>query len=314
MKILIYGAGVLGCNLAHTLFESRFKSKDEITLLARGYWFDEIKNNGLTIKHRLKFKTTNDKINVINKLKENDFYDVIFVVMQFIQIESIIDILNKNVSKNIVLVGNNLDTDKFLNLLKSKNVLFGFFKAAGNKSQNKINSISLNKITIGRTDNKNADNDFISEIFKNTKIKADIENKMNDWLKCHMAFVLPVFYACYYSGLNLKNIKNDKIFIYKIIDAIKEGYDILGKLGYDKLPEEDYKAVSQNRRKCYIFFKICCSTFLGNLMATEHSISGKNEMIALANEFNKLKEKANMNTPNLDELEKYAYENNIITK
>ena len=314
MKILIYGAGVLGCNLAHTLFESRFKSKDEITLLARGYWFDEIKNNGLTIKHRLKFKTTNDKINVINKLKENDFYDVIFVVMQFIQIESIIDILNKNVSKNIVLVGNNLDTDKFLNLLKNKNVLFGFFKAAGNKSQNKINSISLNKITIGRTDNKNADNDFISEIFKNTKIKAEIENKMNDWLKCHMAFVLPVFYACYYSGLNLKNIKNDKIFIYKIIDAIKEGYDILGKLGYDKLPEEDYKAVSQNRRKCYIFFKICCSTFLGNLMATEHSISGKNEMIALANEFNKLKEKANINTPNLDELEKYAHENNIITK
>ena len=41
-------------------------------------------------------------------------------------------------------------------------------------------------------------------------------------------------------------------------------------------------------------------------MVTEHSISGKNEMIALANEFNKLKEKANMNTPNLDELEKYA--------
>ena len=40
MRILVYGAGVLGCNLARNLF--RF-GKD-VTLLARGNWAEEIKD------------------------------------------------------------------------------------------------------------------------------------------------------------------------------------------------------------------------------------------------------------------------------
>ena len=46
MKILVYGAGVLGCNLARNLFHT---GKD-VTLLARGNWAEEIRKNGLRIK------------------------------------------------------------------------------------------------------------------------------------------------------------------------------------------------------------------------------------------------------------------------
>ena len=45
MKILVYGAGVLGCNLARNLFHA---GKD-VTLLARGNWAEEIRKNGLRI-------------------------------------------------------------------------------------------------------------------------------------------------------------------------------------------------------------------------------------------------------------------------
>ena len=48
MKILVYGAGVLGCNLARNLFHA---GKD-VTLLARGNWAAEIKQNGLRIKDK----------------------------------------------------------------------------------------------------------------------------------------------------------------------------------------------------------------------------------------------------------------------
>ena len=48
MKILVYGAGVLGCNLARNLFHA---GKD-VTLLARGNWAEEIKQNGLRIKDK----------------------------------------------------------------------------------------------------------------------------------------------------------------------------------------------------------------------------------------------------------------------
>ena len=46
MIILVFGAGVLGCNLERNLFHA---GKD-VTLLARGNWAEEIRKNGLRIK------------------------------------------------------------------------------------------------------------------------------------------------------------------------------------------------------------------------------------------------------------------------
>ena len=77
MRILVYGAGVLGGNLANSLYR---QGKD-VTLLARGKWYQEIKRNGLSIHHYFGRKT-NVKIPVINELKPDDKYDVIFVVVR----------------------------------------------------------------------------------------------------------------------------------------------------------------------------------------------------------------------------------------
>ena len=49
MKILVYGAGVLGCNLARDLF----RAGKDVTLLARGNWGEEIQKNGLRIKDNI---------------------------------------------------------------------------------------------------------------------------------------------------------------------------------------------------------------------------------------------------------------------
>ncbi|MDE6846430.1 MAG: NAD-binding protein [Lachnospiraceae bacterium] len=54
MKILVYGAGVIGCELAHVLK----KSGNDVTLLARGEWKETLKKRGLVIRHYLQRKTT----------------------------------------------------------------------------------------------------------------------------------------------------------------------------------------------------------------------------------------------------------------
>ena len=54
MKILVYGAGVLGCNLARNLFHA---GKD-VTLLARGNWAAEIKQTGLRVKDKFSPRTS----------------------------------------------------------------------------------------------------------------------------------------------------------------------------------------------------------------------------------------------------------------
>ena len=71
MKILVYGAGVIGCELAHMLV----KSGSDVTLLARGKWLKSIDENGLIIQHYAQLHTTVDRVNTIEKLKPDDVYE-----------------------------------------------------------------------------------------------------------------------------------------------------------------------------------------------------------------------------------------------
>ena len=106
MKILVYGAGVLGCNLARNLL----RAGKDVTLLARGNWAAEIKQNGLRIKDKFSLRTSVSRIPVVTELAPDAMYDVIFVVLRYTQLDSVLDTLRANRTKNIVFVGNNVQT------------------------------------------------------------------------------------------------------------------------------------------------------------------------------------------------------------
>jgi len=295
MRILIIGAGVLGSNLAHSI-----KKGNDITILARNKTYENLKNNGLIIKHKLGKKSV-DHFNVIDKLDENDIYDVIFVVSRFSSLDSIVKIIEKNKSKNIVFVGNNMNAEKYMNI-KDKNILFAFFMAAGKKYDGYINSICLNKIEIGRTDGKDISNEFIKSIFKETKIKVTIENKMNDYLKTHACAVLPLVFASYKVDGNLKLLKKDKEYSLLIMDAIIEGYDVLKKLGYEILPKGEYENCVNKKEKCAFIYRFMFSNFIGKMCISDHAMSAREEFILLDNEFEKLKKKSKLETKVYDKL------------
>ncbi|MCD7834452.1 MAG: hypothetical protein LUH00_10795 [Lachnospiraceae bacterium] len=92
-KILIYGAGVIGYELAHMLCK-----KNDVTLLSRGKWKEIIDKNGLVIRHYVQRKTTVDRLKTINALEPDDKYNLIFVVMQASQLPEVVPIIAKNAS------------------------------------------------------------------------------------------------------------------------------------------------------------------------------------------------------------------------
>ena len=69
MRILVYGAGVQGCQLAHSLAQNK---KNVVTLLARGEWKEVIDQKGLTIRHMLQRKTTVDRMQTTDVLAPED--------------------------------------------------------------------------------------------------------------------------------------------------------------------------------------------------------------------------------------------------
>ena len=300
MRILIIGAGVLGSNLAHSI-----KKGNDVTILARGKTYENLKNNGLIIKHKFGRRTI-DHFNIINKLDEDDIYDVIFIVSRFSSLDDIVPIIENNKSKNIVFVGNNISVEKYMNI-KNKNVLFAFFMAAGKKYDGYINSICLNKIEIGRVDGKNISDEFIKSVFRETKVKVIIENKMNDYLKAHACAVLPLVFASYKVNGNLKLLKRNKEYSLLIMDAIIEGYDVLKKLGYEILPKGEYENCVNKKSLCAFIYRFMFSNFIGKLCISDHAMSAREEFILLDKEFEKLKKKAKLETKVYDELKTSLY-------
>lgn len=303
MKILVFGAGVLGCNLARDLF----KAKKDVTILARGKWAEEIKSNGLRIKDKFKPRMSVIHIPVITELVPDDQYDVIFITLRYTQLESILDILRSNKTKNIVFVGNNVHAKDLSEKLPEKNVLFAFASSAGHREPNYVDSIDLKKITIGQLKDSQSNEQFIKQIFEGSRCKITYEPNMEDYLLCHAAFVLPIVFACYKTDGNLKKIKGNKAYFNKIIDANIEGYKAIRNAGHAILPKEDEIFESPKYRKtCLRFFKLMCATSLGKICASDHAMNAVEEMSSLNRDLKLLFDKTDAKYPVWEELENDA--------
>ncbi len=313
MRILVYGAGVIGANLAADLYASG----RDITLLARGKWAETLEQKGLVIDPIFSPCKRKYRIPVIRELKADNVYDVIFVVMRYTQLASVLPDLAANDSENIVFVGNNLSPDVCAERLSGKNVLFAFSMAAGHREKERVVSLSLHKITIGQLKDARSHEGLIREIFAGTKVKAAYQPNMGDYLLCHAAFVLPVAFACYYCDGNLKRIRNDKAYLNQIIDANIEGYSAIEKAGREILPasDKDYHS-ARYRRLCFRVYKIMCATVIGKICASDHALNAVEEMSALNEDLKKLFEAHQADCPTYRKLEKDAgrYLNESIDK
>ena len=300
MRILVYGAGVIGSNLAADLYAS---GKD-VTILARGAWADVLEKNGLTIESAVTHRRKNHRIPVIRELAKTDLYDVIFVVLRSTQTDSVIDVLRENISRNIVFTGNGLSAEQTAKKLKGKNVMFAFYMAAGRREEDRVVSFTMKKITIGQLEDSMANEELVRRIFGDTRIRATYEPNMGDYLLCHAAFVVPVGFACYHCDGDLGRIKNDKEYLNRIIDANIEGYQAIENAGHVILPasDQDYHS-SRYRKLCYTVYKVMCSTPVGEICASNHAMNAAEEMTALSEELKRFFDANDAEYPVYKELE-----------
>ncbi|MBU4557090.1 MAG: ketopantoate reductase family protein, partial [Actinobacteria bacterium] len=99
MKVLVYGAGVLG-----SLYAARLKeSGHDVTVLARGKRFDEIESRGIVLEHALKGTRSVTTVAVTRELHPQDAYDLILVVMRRNQVADVLPALAANKKSRLVV-------------------------------------------------------------------------------------------------------------------------------------------------------------------------------------------------------------------
>lgn len=297
MRILIFGAGVVGSNLAHIFC----KAGKDVTILARGERYSFLKENGLVIRHKFAGKKT-DRLKVVDRLGKDDRYDVVFVCVQSTQIESVFPILAENVSETMVFVGNNMDAKGVQKALPQKHVLFAFLNAAGERKGQIVTGISPSGMTIGRTDGRDEDDAFIRSLFAGVRAKLSVNNGMDDWLKAHAAFIMPIVLACYHTGMQLKELKYEESYMGLMADATKETYVALMALGYH-VPEEKVDYVSVKKRKCIGFYKkLSRFPSHADIAVAAHARNAKAEMSHILAEICRLIVRSGIAMPAMEEL------------
>ena len=301
MKVLVYGSGVIGCELAHVLI----KANNDVTMLARNKWRDTIEENGLIIRHYVQMHTTIDRVATITKLEQEDVYDLIFVVMQYGQIEKVLPFIAANRSRYVVLVGNNMSAKESVEELllseTKKEVAFGFQATGGRRENGRVISVHAGVgMTIGGAQGPLSGQfrNYIESAFSRVRYRLTWEENMDAWLKCHLAFILPITYVCFATKFSLgKSTSKQRN---TIINAAIEGFELLKKIGYPIRPVGSEETMLNNRWTIRVLLWFMAKTPLGRLAASDHCKNAAAEMIALDTAFENMRELGHSAMPNWD--------------
>ena len=303
MKILVYGAGVLGSYLAHTLMQA----ENEVFMLARGERYKQLDQDGLVIQHFFQRKKTVDKINLVRSLEASDYYDIIFVVMQYHQFQSVLPVLAANVSENIALVGNNADAESMCDFLiknstTKKKVAFGFQTSAGMRTDTGT-VISIHgggNVLAGELGDTMETFPVIKKAF-GEKYKVTYQKNIDAWLKSHYIMILPMNSTYYLFNNDFKKVSKDKHALKRMIEATDEGFSVLERLGYTITPATQAKLFRQYKGIYYLAMKIY------HKLPMSRVVQGTfDEMNGLYEAFDKMKTQTNYVRPVWDALQKEA--------
>ena len=307
MKVLVYGAGVIGGQLAHALCAGG----NEVAVVARGAWAETLRRDGLRIHHYIQRRDTTDRPRVLER-PDDARYDIAFAVMQYRQMEAILDDLAAVNSPIVVLVGNNLSASEMERRLLGaspapKSVLFGFGSTAGTREDGKLNTVHVGggRLTVGRThaDASEAEKALLKRLFAGSRVSLAFCDDMDAWLKYHAAFILPVVYLCYKTGCDLRRSTGQDRKL--LLDAVRDAYGLLMALGYPVRPAGDEKTLEPGPANLMVrlIIRWMSRTRLGALCTTEHCRHAPIEMEDLDRAFQALRaEKPDFPMPRFDAL------------
>ena len=305
MRILVYGAGVIGCELAHALIQNK---KNVVTLLARGEWKERIDQKGLVIRHWAQRRTTTDRVQTIESLSPEDCYDLVFVVLQAGQLPEVLPVLKANRSPYFVFVGNDPHAKQVLEAMQrpADRVAFGFQNSAGHREHDRVVSTYMGiGMTVGgaTTPLSGAFRIRLKTAFDGVKYRLTFYGDMDEWLKCHIALILPVSYVCYACNGDLRRATKQQRGA--ILDAAYEACVMLKDVGIpvnDRQNTDCYRPGSAGRRQMEVMVFTMAKTPLGRLCASDHAMHAVAEMKYLDDAFEALRRQTGTAMPMWEKL------------
>lgn len=254
MKILIYGAGIVGTTYGWQLS----KAGHEITVLVRPEKKQIIKEKGICI-HCVDFREKEKSIehvifkpDVIDSLSVDNNFEYIIVTTNNLHLKEILPTLSKSAGKAHILFFQNIwvdDLNSINEFLSEKQYFFGFpFMVGGGRDTDCINS-AISGLKQSHTPLGELNGDVservqkIAEAFEEANLKPVIYKQITTWIITHYA-VAAGLSAGIMRAKGGKNFAKDSNILKEAIRAIREGLNVCLALGYNPKTEKANKLYS----------------------------------------------------------------------
>ena len=198
MRILIYGAGVIGSLYAALFAEAGY----DTSVYARGKRLEFLKKNGLLYKKNQNIRRA--EATILGELSDNDAYDFILLTVRENQLYEALAELKNNKSNTIVTMVNSLDSyKKWEDIVGKGRILPAFPGAGGSINNDGILDAALTPRMIQPTTfaeisgNKSEKTKQFSKILRYAHIPYQKVVDMHMWQLCHLAMVVPIADAYY---------------------------------------------------------------------------------------------------------------------
>ena len=198
MRILIYGAGVIGSLYAVLFAETGY----DTSIYARGKRLEFLKKNGLLYKKNQNIRRA--KATILGELSDNDAYDFILLTVGENQLYEALTELKNNKSNIIVTMVNSLDSyKKWEDIVGKGRILPAFPGAGGSINNDGILDAALTPRMIQPTTfaeisgNKSEKTKQFSKILRHAHIPYQKVVDMHMWQLCHLVMVVPIADAYY---------------------------------------------------------------------------------------------------------------------
>lgn len=250
MKIVIYGAGVVGCTYGWQLSEAGH----DITVLVRKGQKQQIEEQGIHLicqDFRGDKKKTIETIFrpcVIDELDPQNNFEYILVTTNKIQLPDALPVLGASAGKaHVVFFQNNWDGfDEINRYLRPEQYFFGFpFMVGGGKEADGIHCV-ISGMEYSHTPIGEVNGEItprvrkISQALEEAHLKPVLSRDIQLWIITHYAAAAGLTAGILGAG-NAARFVGDSTIIRTAIRAIREGFAICLKRGYDAKAEKANK-------------------------------------------------------------------------
>lgn len=284
MRLLIYGAGVIGCLYAALFSEAGY----DTYIYARGKRLESLTKNGLLYRKDKKIKKA--AVKIIDKVEANDIYDFIFLPVREHQVHEALKELSYNRSPNIVTMVNTLEPYCGWENICGKGRIIPAFPGAGGSFDGNVLCAALTPRMIQPTVFSEIDGKVterilaLADLFKHSKIPYQIVKDMHAWQLCHLAMVVPIAEA-YYKAAEPEKAGRERKVMLDTAKNLRRNFSFLHKLGISLSPSKmnvfRFLPISILSMGLGVVFR---SKF-GNMFMYQHSMKAPDEMRQLHNQF-----------------------------